>query len=835
MGIPNPPMAESYPPTGLSPNVLKLPEWIQLGCGDTPYNCAEKNATFAPDGQNPADMPDLSKHSSFMAECLTADVWAALKDKKTSTGVTLAQCMKTGVDNPGHPHIKTVGLTACDEESYEVFKELFDPVISARHGGYAADAIQPTNLDTSQLSDTDIDPEGKYVLTTRVRTGRSVKGFQLPPTISFEDRRKLEALSVKALLAMEGDLKGEYFPLHGSKSYADKPTGMSEEKEELLRKTGNLFQEPDSTLLLASGMGRHWPDGRGVFENTNKNLFVWVGEEDHLRIVSMQGSRDAPSAEGKNIKAVTARFMDACAEVQKVLKAEGADFMHNDHLGWVLTCPSNLGTGLRAGTMVKLPKVSGRDDWKTLCAKMGLQARGTGGVDSANVGGTWDVSNADRIGKGEVDLVNTLIEGAAQLVKWESMCDNGQQEAAFAEIDAKVTGAAAAPGVTCDPEIEAKAIQILAFFSDVATQDEIVLLMESVAGSKMEGTDEEKLSALPSELSGLIGNSKEDIKAFLTTDKKALKVLDKIIVGMSAKVSGAAAPEAASDPEALEPSVESVIAILEMMTKAFDAASDQNDFMAKFEELGGKMEDCKALEGPMNGNDGKPKAGYEAIQPAVDAVEAAKKAAGDRKTEAPEDEEEAPPSVEKVIELLELATKVIDALNKGDNFQDKIEELGGKKEDMQCIMLCLEDGKPKAGYEAIQPALDAMNAAQKAVEVRENAHAVGCECDACAELPCPALDDPEIEAKVIQVVAFFSDVATLDEVIKMMVSVAGPMREGTDEEKLSALPSHMQALVGKPKEDLKKFLTIGVIQSMNGESKGLPVELLDKMIVGMSA
>merc|ERR1712166_1082197 len=144
MGIPNPPMAESYPPTGLSPNVLKLPEWIQLGCGDTPYNCAEKNATFAPDGQNPADMPDLSKHSNFMKECLTADVWAALKDKKTSTGVTLAQCMKTGVDNPGHPHTKTVGLTACDEESYEVFKELFDPVISARHGGYAPDAKQPT-------------------------------------------------------------------------------------------------------------------------------------------------------------------------------------------------------------------------------------------------------------------------------------------------------------------------------------------------------------------------------------------------------------------------------------------------------------------------------------------------------------------------------------------------------------------------------------------------------------------------------------------------------------------------------------------------------------------
>merc|ERR1712216_543472 len=220
----------------------------------------------------------------------------------------------------------------------------------------------------------------------------------------------------------------------GSQSYAPKPTGMSEEKEEQLRKCGNLFQEPDSTLLLASGMGRHWPDGRGVFENFNKNLFVWVGEEDHLRIVSMQGSRKKPTNEGKQIKEVTARFMRACSEVEKVLKAEGSGFMHNDHLGWVLTCPSNLGTGLRAGTMVTLPKMSARADWKALLGKMGLQARGTGGVDSASTGGTWDISNADRIGKGEVDLVNVLIEGAAQLVKWEKACDEGNAAAVDAAI-----------------------------------------------------------------------------------------------------------------------------------------------------------------------------------------------------------------------------------------------------------------------------------------------------------------------------------------------------------------------------------------------------------------
>jgi len=192
-----------------------------------------------------------------------------------------------------------------------------------------------------------------------------------------------------------------------------------------LRAVGNLFQEPDSTLLLASGMGRHWPDGRGVFHNDKANLFVWVGEEDHLRIVSMQGDRSKPTPEGKNMREVTARFIVACDEVEKTLRKEGTQFMHNDHHGFILTCPSNLGTGLRCGSMAMLPKLSSRKDWKKLVTKMDLQVRGIGGVDSDSVGGTWDVSNADRIGKGEVDLCNVLIEGLAQLVKWETTLDAG--------------------------------------------------------------------------------------------------------------------------------------------------------------------------------------------------------------------------------------------------------------------------------------------------------------------------------------------------------------------------------------------------------------------------
>lgn len=408
-----------YPPTGLAASIKVLPEWIQKGCGNDEYFCEEKGATFLGD-KMPEECPDLSKHNSYFADVLKANpgLYKELKDKKTKLGVTLGHCIKTGIDNPGHPMIKTVGMVAGDEESYELFGALFNPVIGARHGGYPADGKHPTDLDVSKLTNTKIDPTGNYVLTSRCRTGRSIRGFKLPPVTDFEERRKVEALVVKGLLSLEGDLKGDYFPLHGSQSYAAKPTGMTEDKEEELRKAGNLFQEPDSTLLLSSGCGRHWPDARGIFHNENQNFFVWVNEEDQMRIVSME--------KGDDIKSIITRFAKGTEQIQKVLKENDAEFMHSEHLGWILTCPSNLGTGLRAGCMVKIPLFSARPDFRECMAKMGLQARGCAGVDSASTGGTWDISNADRLGKSEVQLVNVFIEGAAQIIRWEQELEKGE-------------------------------------------------------------------------------------------------------------------------------------------------------------------------------------------------------------------------------------------------------------------------------------------------------------------------------------------------------------------------------------------------------------------------
>ena len=60
-------------------------------------------------------------------------IYANLRDKVTPNGVTLDMCIQTGVDNPGHPYIKTVGCVAGDEESYEVHHPFGDIKTSEQH------------------------------------------------------------------------------------------------------------------------------------------------------------------------------------------------------------------------------------------------------------------------------------------------------------------------------------------------------------------------------------------------------------------------------------------------------------------------------------------------------------------------------------------------------------------------------------------------------------------------------------------------------------------------------------------------------------------------------
>ena len=67
------------------------------------------------------------------------------------------------------------------------------------------------------------------------------------------------------------------------------------------------------------------------------------------------------------------------------MKKKGLEYMWNEHLGYVLTCPSNLGTGLRAGVHVKIPHMS-KDEKRLdkILDLLRLQKRGAGTNDFIN-------------------------------------------------------------------------------------------------------------------------------------------------------------------------------------------------------------------------------------------------------------------------------------------------------------------------------------------------------------------------------------------------------------------------------------------------------------------
>merc|ERR1712130_216470 len=168
------------------------------------------------------EMPDLSKHNNWMAKVVTPEMYKRMRARQTKLGYTIDDVIQTGVDNPGHPFIMTVGCVAGDEDSYETFAEFFDEIIEKRHGGYKKTDMHKTDL----------------------------------------------------------------------------------------------LDNPVSPLLTCGGMARDWPDARGIWHNDNKDFLVWINEEDHLRIISMQKDGDMQSC--------WRRWIDGLNKFEQYVKDQGA-------------------------------------------------------------------------------------------------------------------------------------------------------------------------------------------------------------------------------------------------------------------------------------------------------------------------------------------------------------------------------------------------------------------------------------------------------------------------------------------------------------------------------
>ena len=324
-----------------------------------------------------------------MAKHVTKEKWDRLAGHKTATsGFTLRKAIACAIEFDD----QHCGIYAGDADSYKDFAEVFIPLICEYHG-LDEDFVHTSDMDASKIQG-NINGDVP-VKSTRIRVGRSIEGFGLSPGITKEQRLAMENLMISAFQNLEGDLAGTYYPLDN----------MKEEDRQKLVDDHFLFVSGDKNLITA-GMERDWPEGRGIFHNEAKTFLVWVNEEDQLRIISME--------QGGDVKKVFERLAKGIGAVEKsIMEESGKKFLLDEKLGYLHSCPTNLGTGMRASVHCDLAgwTKEGLPALKKRCEELNLQPRGTRGESGGQTGITYDISNKHRLGYSEIELIQCMIDG----------------------------------------------------------------------------------------------------------------------------------------------------------------------------------------------------------------------------------------------------------------------------------------------------------------------------------------------------------------------------------------------------------------------------------------
>jgi len=330
--------------------------------------------------------------------------WKKLCEQKSEFGWTLEKASVCGRKLKQH-----VGVYAGDADCFTSMGSMFDKVIWKYHqvdvtkNQAAEETYEKVTLPAL--------PEGA-IASTRIRTARNLKSLPFTVNMTKEQRLKLEETMGKVFAGFESEfLKGKYHPMDG----------MPEEDRVKFVDLHYLFINDDPTLELV-GCYDNWPAGRGIFinENQEKGVFiVWVGEEDQLRIMAM--------AKGSDVQAVWDLFYTGVEAVHKGVQALGDEFVFDKTRGYLSSCPTNIGTGMRASVHVDLPmfptKQAVKDYVKT--TEWYVDIRGTRG-EATNTEGVrrYDVSNKARLGSNCVEQITTMVNGVKALLEYKPPADS---------------------------------------------------------------------------------------------------------------------------------------------------------------------------------------------------------------------------------------------------------------------------------------------------------------------------------------------------------------------------------------------------------------------------
>lgn len=243
-------------------------------------------------------------------------------------------------------------------------------------------------LDLSLLPDGGVswlDASGEHsgiVLSTRIRLARNLEGFAFPGRA--RDGERLRVLS-RVREAMDS---------------------MPSMRSHLLVRVDNLGTE--ERLLLherhlvskeLAGLDPQHPVRSGAAVFLGDGMGVMVNEEDHLRLQTLRSGF---------------ALSEAFAGIERIDEELGSrvPFAYHQEFGFLTSCPTNTGTGMRASVLIHLPGlVLTKEIGKTLAGlqQMGLTYRGLYGEGSEVVGNFFQISNQTTLGRPEEEIIDQLM------------------------------------------------------------------------------------------------------------------------------------------------------------------------------------------------------------------------------------------------------------------------------------------------------------------------------------------------------------------------------------------------------------------------------------------
>lgn len=232
--------------------------------------------------------------------------------------------------------------------------------------------------------------ESEIVLSSRIRLARNFKDYSFP-LISTMDEADLVVKQVRDHYA------GEKYEQYGPFELLEMDNMKPNEKRVLVEKhliSPQLADESKKGAVLLS---------------SDESVSIMVNEEDHLRIQCLFPGFQI------NEGLILANGIDDWIE-------ENLHYAFDEKRGYLTSCPTNVGTGLRASVMIHLPAlVLSKQLNKILPAinQLGLVVRGIYGEGSEALGNLFQISNQITLGKTEEDIVEDLRGVVLQLINQE--------------------------------------------------------------------------------------------------------------------------------------------------------------------------------------------------------------------------------------------------------------------------------------------------------------------------------------------------------------------------------------------------------------------------------